>query len=170
MHSALLLLSALPSAFAIHAYSVPTALSLQEADTSNSCVLPDDYHIKGYSAESESDGETLSSFNFTFLDETTNVTTPCEFNSSSVSVPGNGTPRYQCDKTDVEFIWQNATQYLTMVERVCPDASGAEAYEVAGSTRIWLKCPESGGACTTNSTDYKSLFVSLSPVMNPSRI
>ncbi|KAH7137153.1 hypothetical protein B0J13DRAFT_559044 [Dactylonectria estremocensis] len=83
MHAALLLWSALPSAFAIHAYSVPTALSLAEADTSSFCILPDDYHIKKYSAESESDGQTLSSYSFTFDDDSTKVSTRCEFNSSS---------------------------------------------------------------------------------------
>ncbi|KAF7534831.1 hypothetical protein G7Z17_g13305 [Cylindrodendrum hubeiense] len=169
MHAALLLLSALPSAFALHAYSVPNSLAIAEADTNNSCVLPNDYQIKGYSAESNSDG-TLSAFSFTFEDDTVKVTTPCEFNSSSVSVRGNPTPRYQCDNNDIEFIWEDAKQYLTMAESVCPGTDGVDKYEVAGSTRIWLECPESGGACTTNSTDYRSAFVSLNPVMNPSRI
>ncbi|KAH7133515.1 hypothetical protein EDB81DRAFT_103420 [Dactylonectria macrodidyma] len=167
MHAAVLLLSALPSAFAIHAYSVPAGLSLAEADTSNSCVLPDDYHIKNYSAESESDGQTLS-YSFIFGDDSTKVSTPCEFNSSSIPVLVNGNPRYECDNTDVQFVWDGSK--LTMVEKVCPGANGAEAYEVAGSTRIYLQCPETGGACTTNTTDYKSLFVSLNPILNPSRV
>ncbi|KPM37098.1 hypothetical protein AK830_g9455 [Neonectria ditissima] len=170
MHAALLLLSALPSALALHSYSVPMNLRVAEADNDDPCVLPDDYHIVGYSSEAKSDGQTLSAFNFTFKDDTTNITTPCEFNSSSVSVPGNGTPRYLCDNNDIEFLWQDEERRLTMIQKVCPDTNGASAYEVAGGVRLWIKCPESGGACATNTTDYRALFVSLNPVMNPSRV
>ncbi|KAK7418224.1 hypothetical protein QQZ08_011327 [Neonectria magnoliae] len=171
MYAALLLLSALSSsAVALHTYSVPMNLRVAEAENDNPCVLPDDYHVVGFSSEAQGDGQTLSSYKFTFKDDTTNITTPCNFNSSSVSIPGNGVPRYLCDNNDIEFIWEDADRDLTMIQKVCPGTNGASAYEVAGSVHLWIKCPESGGACATNTTDYRSLFVSLNPVMNPSRV
>ncbi|KAH6899010.1 hypothetical protein B0T10DRAFT_454332 [Thelonectria olida] len=172
MHAGHLLLSALPSALAVHLYSVPNHLSLAEADETNDCVLPDNYHILNFRSTSGSGGTNLSAFGFTFKDTKTKVTTPCEFNSTSKATAVTGsTARYACDDSSVEFIWQDKPDYLTMIEYVCPGTDGSPEWEVSGSAKIYLNCPSSGGACTTNSTDQKALFVSLNPVRTePSRI
>ncbi|KAF7546379.1 hypothetical protein G7046_g9318 [Stylonectria norvegica] len=165
-----LVLAALPSVLAaarpaaLRSYVVPMSLAAKAADTTNDCTLPDDYHVKNFAAESQDVGKTLSKLDFLFTDDTTKVTTPCHFNSTSKPGRGNGTPRYNCDNQNIQFIWENEDKELWVIQSVCPDASGEAEYEVSGSAKIWLTCPEAPGQCGANSTDYRALFTSINPV------
>lgn len=124
MHPTLFILSALPPTWAAHAYAVPQGLALQAADATSGCSLPDVYHIRNFKASSKDSGDSLSQFGFVFQDEDSKITTPCHFNSTSQPIPGNGTPRYLCDNTLVEFIWDNDDSKLWMMEKVCVDEDG----------------------------------------------
>ncbi|KAI5466605.1 hypothetical protein BGZ63DRAFT_448885 [Mariannaea sp. PMI_226] len=157
-------LSLLPPTFAAHIYTLPDSLALAEADDTNACILPDHYRILNFTSTSGEQGENLTSFNFIFEETKTKVKTPCGFNSTSdpIEFPGSST-RYRCNNRNVEFIWQDEPDYLTMVEYVCPNADGSHQWEVAGTAKIFLSCPQNGGACSTNSTDQRAVFVSLNP-------
>ena len=112
---------AIPAALAIVQYQVPHSLAALVEDTD--CILPDDFNVQKFVAESADGGKTLGSFDFIFADDSTNATTPCHFNSSSKSVVDDGrTPRFACDNSNVQFIWQNLT--LTLIEAVCPGDDG----------------------------------------------
>ncbi|KAM0437516.1 hypothetical protein ACHAPT_001880 [Fusarium lateritium] len=163
MRLGLLILSALPTTWAAHAYTVPQGLALLEADDTNSCVLPDAYHILNFKGQSKDGGKTLSAFDFNFEDEDTKVKTPCHKNSSSKVINGPGSPRYACDNTAVEFLWDDDDQKLWMMEKVCDNDDGTPQWEAGGSALLSLKCARSG-SCTTNSTDHRALFTSLNPV------
>ncbi|KAL7936903.1 hypothetical protein V8C35DRAFT_210840 [Trichoderma chlorosporum] len=166
------LLAALPSAMATMSalsYSPPPEL-LAQAQSQSDCNLPSDFHIKNFAAKSNETGPAanLSAYNFTFVDQTTGVTTSCHFNSSSVSSTSPGyTPRYACEKGVVQFIWDNAKRQLTVVEGICPNSRGASTYEVAGTAVIPLSCSTPAGTCRTNSTDIDAKYAALDPVMNP---
>ncbi|KAI8724895.1 hypothetical protein NCS52_00059300 [Fusarium sp. LHS14.1] len=163
MHLGLVILSALPTTWAAHAYSVPPGLVLLEADETNSCVLPDAYHILNFKGQSKDGGKTLSAFDFNFEDEDTKVKTPCHKNSSSKVVPSPGSSRYACDNAAVEFLWDDDDQKLWVMEKVCDGSDGTAQWEAGGSAIISLKCGRSG-SCTSNSTDHRALFTSLNPV------
>lgn len=126
MRSGLLTLFALPTAWAALAYTPPTALQAAAADATSDCKLPNDYHIKSFKAESANPGNnSLSSFEFAFYDDTTDVSTPCYFNSSSEATESSGkNPRYPCQDSRIDFIWQNEVQKLWMFQKVCPGSDG----------------------------------------------
>ncbi|EHK26336.1 uncharacterized protein TRIVIDRAFT_63653 [Trichoderma virens Gv29-8] len=150
-------------------YSPPPEL-LAQAQSQSDCNLPPGFQIKNFAAKSNETGPaaTLTAYNFTFVDQTTSVTTNCHYNSSSVSTTPPGlTPRYACEKSDIKFIWDNAQRQLTITERICPKANGAATWEVAGSAIIPLSCSTPPGACTTNSTDIDGKFTALDPVTDP---
>jgi hypothetical protein len=171
------------------AYSPPREL-LAQSQSDSGCNLPPDFHIKNFAAKSNETGPTayLSAYNFTFVDQTTSVTTGCYFNSSSVSTTPTGlTPRYACGNGNVKFIWDSAHRQLTIVERICPNSKGyvvylthpikvygiltlffhsVGAYEVSGTAVLSLSCTSSG-TCNTNSTDYDATFTALDPVSDP---
>lgn len=121
MHASQLLLFALPSALAVHLYSVPQSLSLAEADETNDCVLPDSYYVSDFQSTSGTGGTNLTAFSFDFKDMKTGISTPCEFNSSSVSTLPGSSSRYPCDNSSVDFIWQDEPNWLTMIEYVCSE-------------------------------------------------
>ncbi|KAF4980125.1 hypothetical protein FZEAL_3789 [Fusarium zealandicum] len=162
MRFGLVVLSALPTSWAAHAYAVPQGLALQEADA-DSCNLPDAYSIGNFKAESKDSGKTLTSLDFDFSDKDTDLTTPCHKNSSSKAIDGvGGSPRYACDNAAVEFLWDDDDQKLWMMEKVCIEEDGTAQWEAGGSAHLPLKCARTGG-CTTNSTDHRALFTSLNP-------
>ncbi|KAL7942208.1 hypothetical protein V8C42DRAFT_332848 [Trichoderma barbatum] len=169
------LLAALPSAMATMSalsYSPPPEL-LAQAQSQSNCHLPPGFQIKDFTAKSNETGPAaaLTAYNFTFVDQTTSITTDCRFNSSSVSTTPPGlTPRYACDNGNIKFIWEDAKRLLTLVERICPSAKGVSTYEVAGSVAIFLSCSTPPGACTTNSTDIDGKFTALDPVTDPTLV
>lgn len=123
----LLLLSVVPTAWAASvAYAVPQSLALRASDVDDDCNLPNDYHILDFAAQSQDAGKTLSSFNFTFVDDSTIITTDCHFNSNSTAAPSNGKPtaRYLCSDKRIEFIWEDDDQKLWMIQQVCPGSDG----------------------------------------------
>jgi hypothetical protein len=186
-----LILGFVPFATALQlAYSPPAAL-LAKAEAEEDCNLPRSYIIKNFSGKSNNTGETLSSYNFTFTDSTTKTTTLCHFNSTSTSTTPPGlTPRYACENGGVKFIWEDDDKDLWMIERVCPGPDGyvsastttdsltsltdnlssAADYEVSGSMHLTLACTASSGNCTTNSTMQESLFTSVNPIRDPTRL
>jgi hypothetical protein len=90
----------------------------------NGCTLPDTYYIRDFKAESKDNGKTLSGFDYTFFDEDTKLTTACHKNASSKPIVGWGTDRFACDNSDVEFIWDDETHKLWMMEKVCSKKDG----------------------------------------------
>ncbi|KAF9766933.1 hypothetical protein IL306_000574 [Fusarium sp. DS 682] len=126
MQFGLLLLSALPASWAAHLYAVPQSLSLLETSAEdNGCTLPDTYSIRNFKAESKDSGKTLSSLDFLFFDKDTKLTTPCHQNASSKAITGlGGRDRFACDNGAVEFIWNDDTKKLWMMEKVCQTQEG----------------------------------------------
>ncbi|KAF4340945.1 hypothetical protein FBEOM_5128 [Fusarium beomiforme] len=165
MQSGLLILSALPVTWAAHLYAVPQSLSLLETSAEdNGCTLPDTYSIRNFKAESNDSGKTLSGLDFLFVDPDTKLTTACHKNASSKAITGLGSSdRYACDNDAVEFIWNDDTKKLWMIEKVCQTQAGSVPYEASGSIILNVKCARTG-SCSSNSTDHKSTFTSLQPV------
>lgn len=137
------LLATLPCAIAAAiskpVYIFPAALRAKASDASNGCVLPKSYQIKSFTAKSNSSISAaspgvLSSYDFTFADPDTQVTTVCHFNSTSASTtPAGLTPRYACENHDVKFIFRDGDspeKVMTMIQRVCPKTDG---YVLPGS-------------------------------------
>jgi hypothetical protein len=101
------------------------AIRPQLARVNDGCDLPPGFKIQDFTGKTHDTGSTLSSFDFTFNDPTTEVKTLCQFNSSSESTtPGGLQKRYACNDGEVKFIWDNEDDQLLMVERICPAASG----------------------------------------------
>ena len=96
---------------------------LEQAD--DDCKLPPGFKIQDFSGKTNDTGSTLSSFDFTFNDPTTDVKTLCQFNSSSESTtPGGMQERYACNNGEIKFIWEGEDDQLWMIERICPAESG----------------------------------------------
>ncbi|KAJ4272283.1 hypothetical protein NW762_000994 [Fusarium torreyae] len=164
MHIGLVILSALPTTWAAHAYAVPQGLSLMETSAEdNGCTLPDTYHIRNFKAQSKDSGKTLTGFDFLFFDEDTELTTPCHKNASSKAISGSGSDRFACDNSAVEFLWDEDYQKLWMMEKVCGGDGGSAQWEASGSAMLPLKCARTG-SCSSNSTDHRATFTSLQPV------
>lgn len=105
-----------------HSYNAPASLLARAAAD---CSLPSQYIISDFTAKSNDTGNSIQEYKFNFEDETSKVTTLCQFNASSESTTPSGLePRYPCEKGDVKFIWQAEQDKLWMIERVCPTASG----------------------------------------------
>lgn len=121
-----LLLAALPSAMASKlAYSPPANLMSMASTQDSNCVLPAGFTVQDFKARSNDTGNTLQAFDFKYADQETGVNTLCHFNETSKSTtPDTLTPRFACENSDVKFIWQDDKGSLTLVERICPTASG----------------------------------------------
>ncbi|KAF6834075.1 hypothetical protein CMUS01_06298 [Colletotrichum musicola] len=172
-----ILMAAVPAAHATVSYMAAVPQDLMALVDSSSCVLPEDFQVQNFAAQSPDGGQTVDSLAFTFNDDSTGVNTPCHLDASSVPVPGDGrTPRYACDNPVVQFIWQNSQ--ITMIEGVCPDASGAAKYEAAGTAVINVVCDEGAAngtaarrranarravACKADSDDIRARFFSIKP-------
>ncbi|KAI1866105.1 uncharacterized protein JN550_007794 [Neoarthrinium moseri] len=98
------------------AYSVPVEM-IAEAD----CTLPAQYTIGDFTTFGDKFNGTSNTTTFHFTDSATGIDTSCQRNSSSKSItPGRGsTPRWPCDNSNVEFIYQ--ANGLTVIEAACPE-------------------------------------------------
>ncbi|KAK3362231.1 hypothetical protein B0T25DRAFT_907 [Lasiosphaeria hispida] len=118
-------------------YKLPAALPriMLEDD---SCVFPESYLVEHFNIWTPSAGNGNSTIiNFQYTDIDTSIQTPCHFNVSSINVGVEGlAPRYACDNTIVEFIWQNNT--LRMIEKTCPETSSG--FEASGSIQPQVDC------------------------------
>ena len=126
MRCDLILLAGLPSALgAVFAYN-PSPVALERAKANASCDLPVKYSIRNFAGKTNGTSGALPSYKFNYVDLTTNLTTVCQHSASSVPVTrGNGTAsRYACTNKNVEYIWEDTKDQLTMVERICPGANG----------------------------------------------
>jgi hypothetical protein len=117
-----LLVFGLPSALASVAYTVPQKISVLV--NAAECDLPDDFNVRSFIAESPDDvGAAVENLEFQFLDDSTKLSTRCQWNSTSAAIGDAGrTPRFACQNDLVQFIWQNQT--LTVIEKVCPGTDG----------------------------------------------
>lgn len=118
------LLLAAPSAVnAMAAYMAQVPQELRALVDTEDCILPEDFTITAFDAESQDNGDTMDAFMFGFVDDKTSVSTTCYFNSTSEPVvEGGRTPRFPCGDARVLFIWQDSQ--LTMIEKVCPGDDG----------------------------------------------
>ncbi|KAH7326490.1 hypothetical protein B0I35DRAFT_405725 [Stachybotrys elegans] len=169
LFSAVALPGALAVPFSMLAHR-PSSDVVRRADGDADCVLPRDYRVQEFAARTNDTGTTLSSLHFTFADTATNVTTLCQYNSSSTSTTPPGlTPRYSCENRDVKFIWEDEDSQLWLIERVCPNPDGTPTYEASGSMLLNLSC-SGNGTCSSNSTSQTALFTSLQPVRDPTKV
>ncbi len=117
-----LAVAALPVAAAYSAHPM-----LLKAVEQQGCNLPRQFKIRDFVGHTNgtSDAPAPSYFEFAYADAATGVETKCQLNSTSTSTtPGGLTPRFACENRDVKFIWGQATQQLTIVERACPSPQG----------------------------------------------
>jgi hypothetical protein len=118
LHFILALAAAAQLAVALTAYKVPLALSRVAAF----CVYPEEFVVKNFQIWTPATGNNRSAvINFDYTDDSVMpaIETKCHFNETSANVGAEGlAPRYACDNSLVEFIWQNGS--LTMIERACP--------------------------------------------------
>ena len=115
--------AALPVALSLPTYTIPSAFRKFLALIEDSCVYPESpYEIQNFTIWTPAPGSNASmTIDFGYVDESTNIETSCHYNATSKNVARPQlTPRYACDNSVVEFIWQNGT--LTMIEAACPDA------------------------------------------------
>lgn len=107
------------------AYHVPPAMMLM-AQQSDSCKFPAGYQIQDFEGKTNDTAtQNLVSFNFTFQDPTTSMSTLCHLNSSSVSTTMPGyTPRYNCENSSVRFIWVEKKKELLLILGICPGSNG----------------------------------------------
>jgi hypothetical protein len=175
-----------PAALAAIHYAVPKSFAVMTSEAG--CTLPEGFHLQHFAGESKDGGKTFDSLDFGFLDNSTSIATPCHFNSSSKAVgQPDRTPRYACDNSLIEFIWQNSS--LTMIEGACPGTNGLVSdacvdycgelsanvwsissvhYEASGTVTITLICDAAtscGGRsmCKANATDIPGKYFSLEP-------
>lgn len=113
-------------ALAKTAYLPPPMLASKAAEQDSGCTLPREYTVRNFvGATNNTKTAKLTSFEFKFSDEATQINTRCQFNSSSTpKSPGASAPRYSCEDKHVQFIWQQSMSNLFMIERVCPGADG----------------------------------------------
>lgn len=106
------------------ARNIPMPKLARQADNCDiSKHLPAEFSIRDFNGQSTDSGETLTSFNFGYLEKTNNVMTQCHFNSSSENVgPPDRTPRFACENKITKFIYQD--QRITLIQAICPDANG----------------------------------------------
>ncbi|KAL2207264.1 hypothetical protein CC79DRAFT_1368149 [Sarocladium strictum] len=141
---------------------------MSQIEQNNNCQLPAEFTIQDFDGKSNDTGKTLSSFNFTFRDDTTKVNTLCQFNSSSVSTtPGGLQGRFACEDGETKFIWEDDEDKLWMIERVCLGESGSPMYETAGSIDLHLDCNKTSNCCRSNATEATARFASVSPIRDP---
>ncbi|KAK4240037.1 hypothetical protein C8A03DRAFT_13600 [Achaetomium macrosporum] len=148
-------------------YKIPSAMSevLLESD---GCILPEAFVVQDFYIWTPSAGNNSSEvINFDYADNSTSIKTKCHFNATSVNVGPEGlTPRYACDNTVVQFIWED--NRLTMIEKACPENS---QFEASGSVTPHLICSKSaknstvgeGNACSSTEKSIAAKFTSLQP-------
>jgi hypothetical protein len=109
-------------ALSMPTYTIPTAFSRFAA--ADSCTYPEGFEIQNFTTWTPAPQNNASStIDFGFFDKSTDIQTPCHYNSTSKNVGRPGlAARYACDNQIVEFIWQNGT--LTLIETACPGATG----------------------------------------------
>jgi hypothetical protein len=86
----------------------------------NFCVYPDEFVVKNFQVWTPGTGNNRSALiSFEYSDESTHLSTRCNYNNTSVNVGPEGlAPRWACDLGWIEFLWQGGT--LTLVEKACP--------------------------------------------------
>lgn len=92
---------------------------------SDDCVMPQKYTVDSLRiwlpAATNTDYNMTADFHF--VDAQTSIDTLCHRNATSPNVADEGdTPRWACENSFVEFIWQDST--LTLIEKACPNNGG----------------------------------------------
>lgn len=105
-------------------YKIPPSM-LQLMAQDDGCTLPAGFDIAGFllwAPDPASNNTNSPIISFGYSDKTTNITTICQYNNTSINVGPEGlTPRYACDNQIVQFIWNSDKNSLTVVEKACPD-------------------------------------------------
>ncbi|KAK4176101.1 hypothetical protein QBC36DRAFT_188247 [Triangularia setosa] len=116
------LVASLPAFSESTAYTVPPAVIKSLMEAGDDCILPIGFNITNFKIFTPAPGNNQSQLlSFDFFDDGTSISTSCAFNESSPNVaPFDFTPRYPCDDDRITFIWNNETQGLSMIEKVCP--------------------------------------------------
>ncbi|KAB5580734.1 hypothetical protein GE09DRAFT_449541 [Coniochaeta sp. 2T2.1] len=174
LRTAAIVAAALPAAFSLPtqaAYKIPfTFNKFLALDT---CSNPARFEVQNFTIWTPAAGNNASTvIDFGYLDKGTNLQTTCHFNATSRNtMPKGYTPRFACENSIVEFIWQNETQKLTMIEAACPDDTGDDRFEASGSAVPTLGCTATtcgytygdGNFCRANVTAIQAQFFSLQP-------
>ena len=127
LRTAAVVAAAIPTVFSLPtinhaAYKIPFAFNRFLAlDT---CLNPARFEVQDFTIWTPAAGNNASTvINFGYLDKGTNLQTSCHFNGTSQNtMPAGYTPRFACENSYVEFIWQD--EKLTMIEAACPDDTG----------------------------------------------
>lgn len=132
-----LMVAALPAAFAFPSYKIPVGLSriLLANSADAACTYPESFEIQNFQTLTPTGGnDSTVDIHFGFFDQSTNIQTTCQRNATSKNVgKPNLAPRWACDNSLVEFIWQSPK--LTMLEVACPGTTGwVSFYPIFGVT------------------------------------
>lgn len=129
---------------ALSGASVATAYTahpmLLKAAEQQGCDLPKDFHIRDFvgQANGTADAPAPTFFSFSYADPASKIETKCQLNATSTSTtPAGLAPRYACDNRDVKFIWGQASQQLTIVERACLSPQGYLFFIYFGAETIY---------------------------------
>lgn len=164
-----LYLSVLGLATVTLARNIPRDVLVRQASgCSISNQLPSEFAIRSFAGQSTNGGETLSSFDFGYLETKNNITTHCYFNSTSPNAgPTDRTPRFACENAITQFIYQD--QRLTLIQAICPDTNGVASVEAAGAADVELECGSSNTtanaaeSCKSKDEEFSGKFSSLNP-------
>ncbi|KAK0748237.1 hypothetical protein B0T21DRAFT_380118 [Apiosordaria backusii] len=139
------LVATLPALSALTAYTIPPAAIKSAMEADSDCIFPVGFNITNFKVFTPAPGNNRSQIlSFDFFDDSTSISTSCAFNETSKNVaPFDFTPRYPCDDYRITFIWNNQTQGLSMIEKVCPDVL-TTPMEASGwvGTNDTLRCLE----------------------------
>ncbi|ORY66438.1 uncharacterized protein BCR38DRAFT_484067 [Pseudomassariella vexata] len=140
-------------------YTIPASMKLAD-----DCVTPGEYEIANFITFAGLANGTSNTTSFYFTDVDTGISTCCQRNSTSTpSTPNpNLTPRWPCDNTAVEFMYQ--ANGLTVIEAVCP-GNTATNFEASGLTTFDLDCTTTskGTSCVSKESLVADNFTSLQP-------
>ncbi|KAG6081354.1 hypothetical protein E4U33_006848 [Claviceps sp. LM78 group G4] len=164
-----ILLACVPTAMAASlAYKAPPALLAMAKRSPQTCVLPGSYHVKNFEAHAPTNGTSMSSYKFTYVNTASNVTTKCHYHSGlkpHTLKGGEVANRFACKDKNVNFIWTPAQNSMTIVQNVCPDAKGKYEYAASGNVFIPVNC--ASGKCQLNTHSYNGTFTKMAPVQHP---
>ncbi|KAK2611136.1 hypothetical protein N8I77_004511 [Diaporthe amygdali] len=136
--------------------------AIPKENLAQDCEYPAYFTIQNF-ATCTPNSSNQTEVTFGYVDSDTNITTSCNLNSTSENIGAEGAaPRYACDNSSVNFIWQK--NKLTVIELACSTSS--VQYDTSGSWTPTLACQDSTGGveCTANQTSYQGQFTSIEPL------
>ncbi|KAG5963992.1 hypothetical protein E4U58_003308 [Claviceps cyperi] len=164
-----ILLACVPTTMAASlAYKAPPTLLAMAKRSPQTCVLPGSFHVKNFEAHASTNGTSMSSYKFTYVNTASNVTTQCQYYSGMKPHPlkkgGEVANRFACRDKNVNFVWTAAQNSMTMIQNVCPDARGTYEYAASGNVFIPVNC--ASGKCHLNTHSYNGTFTKMTHVQH----